>query len=552
MTNNQASKAIPQPGSRIPRRIAPALLLALAMGLGAAHPPQASALLQADPAEGMSGAHAAVKASSTAILNANTLSFTLSMQAEGASIAQYTPTLTADVKMMRDPANRNVWLVRATGSGRLTPTDAETRFEVAWTSNAVEWIDHAEKKFYRRPGGAAKGKVMQLAGASRVREFVEASPLSKILKAASFEESGRETIDGADCVIIDGMAKRAGTKDRVVIGPDNIPRRIEMILESDMLAGRVTANYRSMRVNEAMEPSELRLTPPEGYETDIVEPGAANPAPTPTPDATSTEPATATPVETVAAPAPVPSGPEAAPDVQLPIGESPVSLASLKGNVVVLDFFGTWSLAARPAHAELKELLARYKDKPVKVYSLAIREKTPEAAAAYFTRQGLDWGAQGGLIGVGDALVAPMKVRAYPTYCLINKDGMVVTRISNVRRGTSIAYLGACIDALLEGKDIPLPATEAPAEAVVPEVKVTAPDGSQVSVTGKVNVPTSKDAAAAAGKQPGQGLPTPAHGKVSDQTHLMKVGVPGNTVPSRKQPDSGAKKDPAKPDAAKK
>jgi hypothetical protein len=480
---------------------------------------------------------AAVRASSTAILNANSLSFTLNMQAEGASIAQYTPALTADVKMMRDPANRNVWLVRATGSGKLTPAEAEAQFDVAWTSNAVEWVDHGEKKFYRRPGGAAKGKVMQLAGAAKVREFVEASPLSKILKSASFADAGKETIDGAECTVIDGLARRAGTKERIVIGPDNIPRRIEMILESDMLAGRVTANYRSMRVNEAMDPAELRITPPEGYATDIVEPNAT-PEPVAKPDAGATETPVTSPVTEAPAPV-VKAGPEAAPEVQLPLGaDQAVDLASLKGNVVVLDFFGTWSLAARPAHAELKDLLPKYKDKPVKLYSLAVRERSAEAAPAYFTKQCLDWGTQGGLVPVGDALVGPFKVLAYPTYVIINKDGMVVARLGNFKRGITIAHLAACVDAALEGKELPAEPQDAPAEAtVVPEVKVTAPDGSTVSAAGRP-APTTKPGPA--GKD---GLPDPRNNS---------VGTPSNTVPVRTAPDSGNRKDQPKGEPGKK
>ncbi|MBU6412433.1 MAG: redoxin domain-containing protein [Planctomycetes bacterium] len=527
------------PSSHFSGRTPPlsALLLILAVGAPLTLTPTTHARLMLQDGAAASPAQAAVQASSAAIREANTLSFTLSMQAEGASIAQYTPTLTADVRMMRDPANRSIWLVRASGAGKLTPTDTETRFDVAWTANAVEWLDHTEKKFYRRPGGAAKGKIMQLAGAARVREFVEASPLSKILKSASFEESGRETIDGADCIIIDGMAKRAGTKERIVIAPDNIPRRIEMILESDMLAGRVTANYRSMRVNEAMQPEDLRITPPEGYESDIVEP-STTPAPTP-----AKPEAGGTPVETAPTPPPAPivKGPESAPDLQLPVGETPLSLASLKGNVVILDFFGTWSLAARPAHAELKDLLTRYKDKPVKIYSLAIREKTPEAATAYFSKQGLDWGTQGGLIGVGDPFVAPMKVKAYPTYCIINKDGMVIARITNFRRTNTMAYVAACIDAALEGKDAPPEPTETPIQAAVPEIKVTAPDGSTVSATGSINAP------AGAAKPDPNPLPAPTTkpgpGSATTPLDRTKVGTPTNTVTPRTAPDSGTKKE---------
>jgi thiol-disulfide isomerase/thioredoxin len=504
-----------------------------------------------------SPAHAAVLASSAALRNATSLSFTISMQAEGSSIAQYTPTFTADVKMLRDPANRSTWLVRAKGSGRATPTEPETQFEVAWTANAIEWIDHKERKFYRRPTGSAKGKILQLAGASRVREFVEANPLSKILKAASFQQSGSENIDGVSCSIIDGLAKRSGSKDRIAIGPDNLPRRIEMIIESDMLAGRVSANYRSMRANDALDPSDLRLTPPDGYESDVVEPAppaipTSKPSPDPTDPSESAAPISAIPF--TPPPTPVPVGPEPAPDVTLAVSGAseiePLSLSSLKGNVVVLDFFGTWSLAARPAHAEIKDLLPRYQDKPVKFYSLAVREKSPDAAPAYFTKQGLDWGSHGGIVPSADSLVAPFRIRAYPTFCLINKDGFVVARIANFKRSTSTAYLAACIDALLDGKDIPPEPSEAAPESTVPDVKVTAPDGKVINAAGKpasgrAPTPPSVAAAAAAANSTNR-APSPPHSansKPPSTPNHTPVGTPSNTIQPHTSPDSGIKKD---------
>jgi len=504
-----------------------------------------------------SPAHAAVLASAAALRTATSLSFTISMQAEGSSIAPYTPIFTADVKMLRDPANRSAWLVRAKGSGRATPTEPETQFEVAWTANAIEWIDHKERKFYRRPTGSAKGKILQLAGAARVREFVEAAPLSKILKAASFQDAGTETIDGVMCTIVDGMAKRSGSKDRIAIGPDNLPRRIEMIIESDMLAGRVTANYRSMRANDALDPFDIRLTPPDGYESDVVEPAPPS-APSPKPSIDPTDPSeSAAPISSAPStppPPPTPVGPEPAPDVSLAILGSaetqPLALSSLKGNVVVLDFFGTWSLAARPAHAEIKDLLPRYQDKPVKFYSLAVREKSPDAAPAYFTKQGLDWGPHGGIVPVADSLVAPFRIRAYPTFCLINKDGYVVARITNFKRSVSTAYLAACIDALLDGKDIPPEPSEAAPESTVPDVKVTAPDGKVINAAGKPAVgrspaPPSVAAAAAAANSTNRS-PSPPHSsnsKPPSTPNHTPVGTPSNTIQPQTSPNSGAKKD---------
>jgi hypothetical protein len=101
-----------------------------------------------------------------------------------------------------------------------------------------------------------------------------------------------------------------------------------------------------------------------------------------------------------------------------------------------------------------------------------------------------------------------------------------------------MAHLAACVDAALEGRELPSEPHEMPVEAsAVPEVKVTAPDGSTVQAAGK-STPASR--------------PGPQGKGSEEELRNTKVGVPSNTVSPQKGPDSGAKKDQHKADPGKK
>ncbi len=61
-----------------------------------------------------------------------------------------------------------------------------------------------------------------------------------------------------------------------------------------------------------------------------------------------------------------------------PAGKS-VSLKSLRGKIVLLDFWATWCGPCRMAMPGLQKLHDRYKDKPVAIYGVNCRERRPDA-----------------------------------------------------------------------------------------------------------------------------------------------------------------------------
>jgi cytochrome c biogenesis protein CcmG/thiol:disulfide interchange protein DsbE len=115
------------------------------------------------------------------------------------------------------------------------------------------------------------------------------------------------------------------------------------------------------------------------------------------------------------------------------IEQQPVSLASLKGKVVLLDFWATWCTPCRHTIPKINALHRKYKERGLVVLGLTEFEGTAEGRdvtraeeSAYLRRfkrkQGIDYG-----IGVEDGKETALSygVRSIPTAVLIDRRGRV-------------------------------------------------------------------------------------------------------------------------------
>ncbi len=77
---------------------------------------------------------------------------------------------------------------------------------------------------------------------------------------------------------------------------------------------------------------------------------------------------------------------EKAPDIELPgVDGKPVRLSSLKGNVVLLDFWASWCGPCRKENPYTVEIYNEYKDKGFTIYSVSLdqsKDKWKKAIAA--------------------------------------------------------------------------------------------------------------------------------------------------------------------------
>jgi thiol-disulfide isomerase/thioredoxin len=97
-----------------------------------------------------------------------------------------------------------------------------------------------------------------------------------------------------------------------------------------------------------------------------------------------------------------------------------VTLSSLKGKVIVLDFWATWCAPCKQVMPTIQKLHEKYKSKGVLVYGVNTWER---ADAAKFMK---DNKYSYGLLLKGDDVALKYRVEGIPTLYVINKAGKIV------------------------------------------------------------------------------------------------------------------------------
>ena len=103
-----------------------------------------------------------------------------------------------------------------------------------------------------------------------------------------------------------------------------------------------------------------------------------------------------------------------------------ITLEDLKGKTVVLDFWGTWCKPCLMATPDLLKLRKKYADQPVVFVGIAVRDQEPEWAA-YIEKHKMDWPQ---FLDTNRKIVMPFAVNTYPTYIVIDGEGVVRARKS--------------------------------------------------------------------------------------------------------------------------
>ncbi|HSS52525.1 MAG TPA: TlpA disulfide reductase family protein [Thermoanaerobaculia bacterium] len=140
-------------------------------------------------------------------------------------------------------------------------------------------------------------------------------------------------------------------------------------------------------------------------------------------------------------------GGEAAPPFSLQtLDGKTVTRDSLRGKVVLLDFWATWCAPCLKALPELKDLRQKNAGQPLVIVSVSVDEDK-KTVQDFASRNGMDWlQAWDGQMRA----VSAFRVDSFPSYVLLDSEGRITYRQKGWSPGRSAAALGAAVSKALE------------------------------------------------------------------------------------------------------
>ena len=136
-----------------------------------------------------------------------------------------------------------------------------------------------------------------------------------------------------------------------------------------------------------------------------------------------------------------------------------ISNASLRGKVVLLDFWGTWCPPCRESVPILRDLNRKYSGKAFQLVGVS-SDDDEEVWKTFIQAQHMDWPDY---IDLSDDVQRAFKIDSYPTFIVLDKDGVIRFRQSGVG-GETAGELSDAINKALKHESDPKLAAVAAAE----------------------------------------------------------------------------------------
>lgn len=316
-------------------------------------------------------------------------------------IAEKVPTLHGSVKARK--AKKTIGLggllrnkrdqFHFVGTALLPGSDKEIQFDMSTNGKQAFEIDHERKAFSYGPQKKA-ASLLELPMRLWMIEFLHKTPFSDELRARSREYEGIQKIGDVDChVIYVHYDDRGSTESRWFFScEDYLPRRVDRIVkQKGRYQGAGILEITELDANPKLGLRDFQPKCPEGYTKnefgELIEVGAI------------------------------------APGWKLagPNGKT-ISLKSLRGRVVVIDFWATWCGPCKLSMPGLQELHEQFKDKPVTILGVNCSDRGD--AAAYMKSRKYTYPL---LLGA-DKVAKAYNVMGLPTFYVISPDGHIVYR----------------------------------------------------------------------------------------------------------------------------
>jgi thiol-disulfide isomerase/thioredoxin len=239
------------------------------------------------------------------------------------------------------------------------------------------------------------------------------------LERATLTYAGKEKADGVDCHVIGARLGRGefryfiGEKDYLVRRMENLVQR-QVPGQDKPQQGRYVFSVENLETNPDVSKEPFRLECPDGYAKVVPESKGL-----------------------------LAQG-KAAPDwvLSTPDGRR-VSLRSLRGKVVVMDFWASWCKPCMLVMPGLQDLHDRFKGKPVEIIGINCRQRARPTSEAidYLKAQGYTYTH----LIEGDEVADLYHVQGLPTVYIISPDGKVIYATHGFQQRLH-EYIGYLID----------------------------------------------------------------------------------------------------------
>jgi thiol-disulfide isomerase/thioredoxin len=104
----------------------------------------------------------------------------------------------------------------------------------------------------------------------------------------------------------------------------------------------------------------------------------------------------------------------------------PLKLASLRGKVVVMDFWATWCGPCRVQHPLYEQVKQKFGDRPDIVFLAVNTDEDPSVVRPFLESN--RWAAK--TVYFEDGLSELLRVSSIPTTIVIGKDGQIFSRMN--------------------------------------------------------------------------------------------------------------------------